>query len=982
VSRFSTILWLTLSLYFARTACCQTEYQQQIDPNSAITLSPTSPLATDGQMIYAIDRSRHVVVMAEAEAPYVWVPLVRVDKGTIISITASPSLVYILDEYGNIFWVRSGTLSRSLLPREALTHILVNQESELRQIVYSAGSLFLLGENTLYRLNVETSQLISKSSLPSNLPLTLAGQGNDIIAAEPSTGNVYEINFENRGTLLDSITWLVLGEAKKNRPKANMPDDVVLGSDPSSSGVNFRSNVLAVYAREIYAIDELSKGLFVFSLHNRRPSRIEYRNKTFNNPESMLVTRDSIYVLDSSSERLLRLPRLIPGEVKFDSSDPAGPSVAIFEYLKKQEILPTRAVVISGNVDETLARAGIALSVTQPEFNSFLCSLNYSSCKDGEARSIVSGSPLLIPDVYSEHIIDIKDVDLTGQPLGDEISKAVVKPEFESWKNAGRVASLNDLPPTNDVLNARTGRYKIYVEKTRLVSAFYPEDLLNPQSPLHALKRDFRNKLSINSLTETSSAAASMPHCSIEVARKLCLEMMASVEDSVLTQVADPASQQQTMAPPPIPPDLSDNEKQTLSKEYKDLMGIIHYSRPGRPDAFAQATPKVGVVEDNVDTADPDFDAATFESWDQLVPVQNSASVPSNTFLHRIRDFDETLDHGTSVAALIGAQTVDIDGNGLAAPQVVMIPISSKDPPIGEEIRQAELLGTTIFNLSLSFKVGETPQGLQDAVDLYRDSLFVVAAGHHTDEACKPPLTYYPLCWGDKPNVLTVAATVADGSSLMTKITAANGREIHGSDWSQQYVWIAAPGEGYHSSGRGGSYVPVRGTSFATPLVTATAALLYAEGIKSGPDIKTRIVYTADYKSNLKDKVVTGGFLNVERALKFPRRTILVNEDKSELIVDLVLGTDLVIPTATDNIKIALRNVKRVTRDGNKYRLIYVEHNVATRSDVIRFIENASELTTAPWKFSYYELNPGTFAHGKKVQADLGNFRDFIGPAE
>jgi len=106
------MLWLTVGLYSARAAYCQTEYQQQIDPNSTITLSPTSPLVTDGQMIYAIDRSRHVVVMAEAEAPNIWVPLVRVDKGEIISITASPSLVYILDERGNIFWVRKGTLYR------------------------------------------------------------------------------------------------------------------------------------------------------------------------------------------------------------------------------------------------------------------------------------------------------------------------------------------------------------------------------------------------------------------------------------------------------------------------------------------------------------------------------------------------------------------------------------------------------------------------------------------------------------------------------------------------------------------------------------------------------------------------------------------------------------------------------------------------------------------------------------------------------
>jgi hypothetical protein len=972
--RFAIFFFMFASLCTPKLAEGQTEYQQQIAPKSGITLSPTSPLATDGKTIFALDETRHVVVMTSLTESFDWAPLVRVEKSRIISITASPNQVYILDENGSIFWVRSGTLSRESIPQETLARILATETPHLRQIDYSAGCLFLLGDTFLYRLSLESGSLLGKFSLPSQRALTLVGQGNDIFFAEPETGNVYQMNSEN-GT-----TWLVLGEAGKVHVLQNLPNDVVLGPNPSSALEGFKSNALAVYAREIYAIDQSSKDLFVFSLHNRKPCRIEYRNVKLGNPSSILATRDSIYVLDISSQRLLRLPRLIPAEVKFDTSDSIGPQLAIFEFLKRGEILPIRSIVVSGGVDQTLSRAGIGSSANEPALNSFLCSLNSRSCTGGDVRSISDGIDLLLPDLYSEHIIDIKEVELGGQPLRDEISKAIIDPNFESWKDSRRVASLNNVPTTSELLDTRTGKFKIYVEKTRLVAAFYQDDLLDPGSPLQALKKNFKNRVSIISLLETSSSSATAARDSVNEVGNEPAKLTRAIENTLSFQEDEDFLKQQPATSTTTVPDLSDNDKQTLSKEYKDLMAIIHYARPGLPEAYAQATPKVGIVEENVDTLDPDFDAESFEYLDQLVPIKNSSVVTSDTSLHKLRNFDETLDHGTSVAALIGARKMDIDGNGLAAPQVVMIAISSKDPPIGEEIRQAELLGTTIFNLSLSFDVGVIPQGLQDAIDQYRDSLFVVAAGHHTEEACKQSLTYYPVCWGDKPNVLTVAATGADGNSLMTKITV-NGREIHGSDWSQRYVWIAAPGEGYHSSGRGGSYVPVRGTSFATPLVTATAALLYAEGLKSGPDIKTRIISTADYRSNLKEKVAIGGLLNVERALKFPRRTVLTNDDGSELVVDLVLGTDLVIPTATDNIKIALRNIKRVTREGNKFRIIYVEHDASTGNDVIRFIENVYEPTGSPWKFSYYDLDPQTSVHLKKVKADLGNFKDFTGPA-
>ena len=86
--------------------------------------------------------------------------------------------------------------------------------------------------------------------------------------------------------------------------------------------------------------------------------------------------------------------------------------------------------------------------------------------------------------------------------------------------------------------------------------------------------------------------------------------------------------------------------------------------------------------------------------------------------------------------------------------------------------------------------------------------------------------------------LLIVTGTTLDGTSLPPYANR--------NDDSTAYVEIAAPAEGYFAAGQGNAYVPVAGTSFATPLVAATAALLSAQTNATPRLIKQRLLATTD----------------------------------------------------------------------------------------------------------------------------------------
>jgi subtilisin family serine protease len=153
-------------------------------------------------------------------------------------------------------------------------------------------------------------------------------------------------------------------------------------------------------------------------------------------------------------------------------------------------------------------------------------------------------------------------------------------------------------------------------------------------------------------------------------------------------------------------------------------------------------------------------------------------------------------------------------------------------------VRDATAAGARVINISATTPT-DTPV-LRAAVDyaLAHDVVVVASAGNDDPSTVDttgtaPPAVYYPAAY---PGVLAVAATGTDD------------RRTDASH-SGTYVGIGAPGKDVVSTGPNGPgrYAMLSGTSFATPFVAGTAALIrsYRPGLTAA-QVVARLKATAD----------------------------------------------------------------------------------------------------------------------------------------
>lgn len=186
---------------------------------------------------------------------------------------------------------------------------------------------------------------------------------------------------------------------------------------------------------------------------------------------------------------------------------------------------------------------------------------------------------------------------------------------------------------------------------------------------------------------------------------------------------------------------------------------------------------------------------------------------------------------------------------------------------------------------------------------------------------------------------------------------------------------VVAPGEGFYASGRNYSYVPVRGSSFATPLVTATAALLFAQRVTDPWVIKQRIVATADPVPNLAGKVL-GGLLNVRRAVWAPTVAVLTTDTGDEMLAEIQPPSTISVRWATGAVSVHLKDVRRMTKTLGRYRIVYFD----TASNQLLIKDDVTWPPKKPWKFRYIELDNNNTRVGTTTERDLAEFADFVGP--
>ena len=240
--------------------------------------------------------------------------------------------------------------------------------------------------------------------------------------------------------------------------------------------------------------------------------------------------------------------------------------------------------------------------------------------------------------------------------------------------------------------------------------------------------------------------------------------------------------------------------------------------------------------------------------------------------------FPQGNDHGTHVAGIAGAVGNNDFGVAGVSWQSRLMPLKVYDPadPLGFEIVTGDVVnafsfardaGVEVINMSLG---GPKSQVLSDAIDSASGTLFVVSAGNDQRDVDDPLVNalggdraqQWP-CEHSAPNIICVAAT-NHRDELASSF----------SSWGATSVDLAAPGASILSTTLAGAttysgpFAFKSGTSMATPMVAGTAALIF--GLYPGvsvAEVKNSILGSVDVLPSLAGRTVTGGRLNVNKAL-------------------------------------------------------------------------------------------------------------------
>jgi membrane-anchored mycosin MYCP len=202
--------------------------------------------------------------------------------------------------------------------------------------------------------------------------------------------------------------------------------------------------------------------------------------------------------------------------------------------------------------------------------------------------------------------------------------------------------------------------------------------------------------------------------------------------------------------------------------------------------------------------------------------------------------------HGTAVASIIAAQSVPGVGFRGLAPGVTIVPIriseqeeidgrAQGDPGTPGKFADAIAWaadpnggGAQVINLSLVMTVDDVRVRRAVADAIAAGVVVVAAAGNHAQEGDPTP---YPAAY---PDVIGVGAVSTDGQRA-------------GFSQRGDYVDIMAVGDRVTVAARRAGHTAGQGTSYATPFVSATAALIEQRFRGSTPgQVARRLLATTD----------------------------------------------------------------------------------------------------------------------------------------
>ena len=258
----------------------------------------------------------------------------------------------------------------------------------------------------------------------------------------------------------------------------------------------------------------------------------------------------------------------------------------------------------------------------------------------------------------------------------------------------------------------------------------------------------------------------------------------------------------------------------------------------------------VAVVDTGLDSTAPDLQGQTVPGYSWV-----------NTNTSNTQDLNG---HGTHVSGIIAALQNNGIGVSGVAPGAKIMPLQvlnsqgdGTDTAVAAAFNQAGADGVPIVNASLG---GPAPsQAIEQAIDAHPNTLYVVAAGNYGTDNDNASTPFYP-CDLTEANVICVGASDQ------------NDQPASFSDYGPSSVDLFAPGVNvlstWLSSGGNAEYAYASGTSMATPMVSATLALMLAHAPSLGAaQLRSDLLASTDPEPQLAGESVTGGELDAAAAV-------------------------------------------------------------------------------------------------------------------
>ena len=900
-----------------------------------------SPLATDGRRFYAVGADGQSILVADGDRS--WNLLTTIAGAQIRGMAWAGERLYVTN-------VADASVLSVATTGDRRAPVVVHRGAPLRQPLDIAVANALViadaGAGALVRIDIPGGG----ASLP-GAPTTIRGKAPVGITTFLAGSREGEVIVSDTDTgVLAQLTDLGSGDAKYRpmQEKGESDSPVPWNQKPEKPqtlrrqgypGVSHPGSV-AVMSGILYVVDVNAGALFTAGVHDVRAIRVA-TPWTEAAVTRIVATPQEIVGLDVREGRLLRIPRVVPAEVTLLPTARPQSLFPVVEYLHRRGMLATRTVPLAGSVATTLAQSRMAWPV-RPQavpydglahYASF-CLLNATLCVGGMPRpDIPPGTPLVLSDFYSERFTTATQVRLDGtQTLGAVVDAAVTSPEFRTQTTEEHLRRLNavtgDRPAA--LLSATEGTFRISQEQIRYVIPV-PAGALRANDDFRRLAEVTKPTLRISPLERVLSSAAG-------------LEQAHPNDPSCLAARA----------------------------AWSQLLATINFT------AAKQTRPIfVGVAEEGFDATHPDFhaDASVLYSVTdeaELVPAPPPPRpVPESTPGHEPVTWRPYAadDHGTAVAALIaGRQRSFTDAPGLTDALIAMFTHTSDLTALAHDIERAlDVSPMTVVNLSLKAKSDAEKLRvlMEDKVDV---ALFVVAAPNSATNVtlCTGTEVWYPACHGRHfANVLVVGGTSLDGTQL------------HARSPKGQFVHLFAPSAGYFAAGRNNAYVAVEGTSFATALVSAAAAMLSSAGVSAPALIRQRLVATADLMSGLD---VTGPrLLNVKRALTSWEHAVMVEagtgRQQAVTIMNRNARIDFRPANGNGTIPVTVGKVRRLRRlpgATDRFELAYVGSNGMLELALVRAPEGA-------WNVCYIPV-ASSGGPGQQACTDLAEAADYVGP--